>query len=265
MPADPLSPSAIIARLRATGSVFAEEEAELLISSATDDDELQRMLTRRLDGQPLEHVVGFAVFDGLRVAVAPGVFVPRQRTTFLVDEATRLTSDGATVVDLCCGSGALGMALLARIPSLRLSAADIDPASVACARINLPTATVTQGDLFDALPTDLRGRVDVLVANTPYVPTDAIALMPPEARLHEPRAALDGGRDGLDIQRRVAVEAPEWLAAGGHVLVETSEEQADECVRIFTSAGLRARTEHSDARGATIVVATRATSGAGAP
>ena len=94
-------------------------------------------------------------------------------------------------------------------------AAELDPAAVACARRNLPPDRVFEGDLYDALPPALRGRVDVLVCNAPYVPTDAIALMPPEARVHEPAVALDGGAEGLDVQARVAAGAPAWLAPGG--------------------------------------------------
>ena len=105
-----------------------------------------------------------------------------------------------------------------------MHAADVDPAAVACARRNLPP--VYQGDLYAALPERLRGRVDLLVVNAPYVPTAAIATMPPEARDHEPRVALDGGADGLDVQRRVAADAPAWLRPGGALLIETGADQA---------------------------------------
>ena len=98
--------------------------------------------------------------------------------------------------------------------------------ALACARTNVPAATAHLGDLYDALPGRLRGRIDVLAANAPYVPTDRIADMPPEARDHEPRAALDGGADGVDLHRRIAAGAPDWLAPGGVLLVETSPGQA---------------------------------------
>jgi release factor glutamine methyltransferase len=97
--------------------------------------------------------------------------------------------------------------------------------------------------------------VDVLAVNAPYVPTEEIGLMPPEARLHEPQVALDGGGDGLAIQRRVAAGAPAWLAPGGHVLVETSRRQASRTARIFTDAGLVARVARCDDLDATIVIA----------
>ena len=134
--------------------------------------------------------------------------MPRHRTELLVDEAERLLSGrpGAPlVVDLCCGSGALGAALAVR-RTVRLYAADVDAAAVRCARVNVAAAggVVVEGDLFDPLPPALRGHVEVLMANVPYVPSDAIALMPPEARDHETRATLDGGADGLEVMRRVA-------------------------------------------------------------
>ncbi len=182
---------------------------------------------RREAGEPLEQLVGWVEFCGLRLAVAPGVFVPRQRTALLVDEAAALLRPGAVVVDLGCGVGAIAAALLARVPGLEVYAADVDPAAVACARRNLPPDRVLEGDLYDALPVALRGAVDVVVANAPYVPTEAIALMPREARDHEHRVALDGGADGLAVQRRVIAGATAWLRPGGHVLVETGRSQLE--------------------------------------
>ncbi len=161
------------------------------------------MTARRVAGEPLEQVVGFAEFCGLRIAVAPGVFVPRLRSTALVRRAAHGLGPGDVVVDLCCGTGAIGAALRAAVPGLEVYAADVDPAAVDCARRNLPPDRVRCGDLYDALPHGLRGRVAAVVANAPYVPTEAIATMPPEARDHERRVALDGGADGLDVQRGV--------------------------------------------------------------
>jgi release factor glutamine methyltransferase len=97
---------------------------------------------------------------------------------------------------------------------------------------------VLLGDLYEPLPASLSGRVDVVVANAPYVPTDAIALMPAEARLHEHRVALDGGADGLDVVRRVVEGAPAWLAPGGHLLIETSTDQAPLVCDLMRRAGL---------------------------
>ncbi|MDD7916635.1 putative protein N(5)-glutamine methyltransferase [Actinomycetospora callitridis] len=242
----------VVTRLRAAGCVFAEEEAALLESSAGD---VEALVARRVAGEPLEQVLGWAEFAGLRVRVAPGVFVPRRRSEFLVAQAQALAVPGEVVVDACCGSGAIGAALLAARPSLVLHATDVDPAAVACARENLPEAAgVHVGDLLDALPASLAGRVDVIVASTPYVPTDALADMPPEARDHEPRAALDGGGDGIDVVRRLALGAPAWLRPGGHLLVECAEHQADVAREALVAVGFDAVVHHDDDRDATVVV-----------
>jgi release factor glutamine methyltransferase len=231
--------------------VFAEDEAALLCSAAAGA-ELEEMVGRRVDGEPLEQVLGWVDFCGTRVALDPGVFVPRRRTELLVREAARRTRAGNVVVDLCCGSGAVAVALAARVPGVRLFAVDVDPVAVACARRNVP-GIVLCGDLYDPLPQGLRRSVDVLVVNAPYVPTDEIAMMPAEARLHEPRAALDGGADGVEVHRRVAAAAAEWLHPGGWLLVETSERQADLTARAFSANSLRAHVVHCDDLGATVV------------
>jgi release factor glutamine methyltransferase len=250
--------SAVVATLRSAGCVFAEDEARLLLATAASPAELGTLLERRVAGEPLEYVLGWAEFGGLRIAVEPGVFVPRRRTEFLVDRAAALARPGAVVVDLCCGSGALGVALAAARPGVELYAADIEPTAVRCARRNVVPAggQVFEGDLYDALPPPLRGRVDVLLANVPYVPTAEIATMPPEARDHEPRVALDGGDDGLAVLRRISAGATTWLAPGGHVLVESSERQASRAAAIFTRDGLDARIATSADISATVVIGT---------
>ncbi|TYP89940.1 putative protein N(5)-glutamine methyltransferase [Blastococcus xanthinilyticus] len=244
-------------RLRAAGCVFAEDEARLLVAAAGGPAELTRLVDRRVAGEPLEQVLGWVEFCGLRIAVAPGVFVPRRRTGLVVREAAALAVPGAVVVDLCCGSGAVGAAVAAAVPGIDLHAADVDPAAVRCARGNLPGVPVHEGDLFAALPAGLAGRVRVLAANVPYVPTAAIALLPPEARDHEPRSALDGGSDGLDVARRVAAGAPAWLAPGGALLFECGGEQAAAALDVVAAAGLTARLVVADELGATVVVGTR--------
>lgn len=295
---------ALVARLRAAGCVFAEDEAALLVEASTrpdgalDPGRLESLVQQREDGLPLEHLLGWAEFCGLRVLVDPGVFVPRLRTELLVHEALALlpapsarpddtpatgssaqpgagrvadpaggavrgpaatAGSGPIVVDLCCGSGAIGLAVATARPDVTLLAADLDPAAVACARRNLLPmgAQVLQGDLDAPLPPALRGQVDVLTANTPYVPTGALALMPQEARLHEHAVALDGGADGLDLQRRLAAVAARWLRPGGSVLVEAGEEQAPSAADVMRAHGLSARVVVDDERDATVVVGTR--------
>jgi release factor glutamine methyltransferase len=278
--AQDLTDAAIVARLRAAGCVFAEDEARLLTEAAASPADLAAMVDRRAAGLPLEHVLGWAEFCGLRIAVAPGVFVPRRRTEFLVREAMALASPGGAddraddgtgsasrtgtqppgiVVDLCCGSGAVGAALAAALGNVEVHAVDIDPAAVACARRNLAGAggSVYQGDLYGPLPPGLRGRVRILAANVPYVPTGEVGLLPAESRVHEPLTAVDGGPDGLGVLRRVAAGAPQWLAPAGHLLIETRERQAQAAAEAFARAGLIPRVATCDGMRATVVVGAR--------
>ncbi|QHF22682.1 putative protein N(5)-glutamine methyltransferase [Rathayibacter sp. VKM Ac-2804] len=251
-------PASTVTRLRAAGCVFAEEEADLLHGAATDADRLESLLRRREGGEPLEQILGWVAFRGLRIPVVPGVFVPRRRTEAVVDAALALL-DGrgpATVLDLCCGAGAIARALAEERDGLALHAADLSPAAVACARRTLAgLAPVHQGDLFEALPEELRGRIDLVVVNAPYVPTAAIALMPPEARLHEPASTLDGGSDGLALHRRIAAEVVPWLGDGGAVVIETSREQAERTAALFADAGFDPTILLDDYRDATVVSA----------
>ncbi|MFI5685234.1 putative protein N(5)-glutamine methyltransferase [Streptomyces sp. NPDC051636] len=255
----PLSPTAVVTALRAAGCVFAEDEAELLLATARTPEELSEMVDRRVAGLPLEHVLGWADFHGLRIALEPGVFVPRRRTGFLVDQALAQAPDASVVIDLCCGSGAVGAALAAALGPVELHAADIDPAAVRCARRNIAPygGHVHAGDLFEALPGDLRGRVGLLAANVPYVPTGEVGLLPAEAREHEPLVALDGGLDGLDVLRRVVTSASDWLAPGGCLLVETSERQSPTAVEAFSRAGLSTRLAVSEELYANVVIGVR--------
>jgi len=248
----------LVRRLRAAGCVFAEDEARLLRDAAGSPAELAALVRCRVAGQPLEHLLGWVEFAGLRLAVAPGVFVPRRRTELLASAAAdavaaRGFGRGSVLVELCCGCGAVAAAVRAAVPGLCVYAVDADPVAVRCARRNLSRAVVQQGDLYAPLPAALRGAVHVLVANAPYVPTAALPAMPAEARQHEPRLALDGGVDGLNVLRRVLGEAPGWLAPGGRVLVEAGERQAAGLVELIERAGLVASTV-TDAESGTAVV-----------
>ena len=249
--------SLIVTRLRAAGCVFAEDEARLLMEAARTPAELDAMVGQRAAGLPLEQVVGWAEFCGLRITVAPGVFVPRRRTEFLVRQAVARTRPGAVIVDLCCGAGAIGAALAAAVDLAEVHAADIDPAAVRCARQNHPGGHVYQGDLYAPLPAWLRGRVAVLAANVPYVPSEQIGFLPPEARAHEPRAALDGGADGLDVLRRVAADAAGWLMPDGHLLSEISDRQVPQAEAALAAGGLAARVVSSADLDATVVIGRR--------
>ncbi len=258
--------AAVVTRLRSAGCVWAEEEAALLVEAAADAQALAALVDRRVTGEPLEYLLGWAEFCGERIGVDSGVFVPRARTALLVEAATAVTGPGARVVELCCGSGALTRALARRLVVPRLLAAvDLDPAAVACARRNLAglAVPVFVGDLFDPLPAAWRGGLDLVMANAPYVPTAELIMLPAEARQYEAPVALDGGSDGLAVLRRVAFAAAHWLAPGGHLVVEVGAGQVDALRAVLTEVGLVAAVVHDEETGATAMTARQPTDVAG--
>ena len=192
-------------------------------AAAGDGSRLESLVRRREQGEPVEWIVGWAPFCGLRVIVHPGVYVPRVQTEVLARRAAALVPAGGIAVDLATGSGAVAAVLMAA--GAQVVATELDPVAAVCARAN--GITVYEGDLDEPLPARFERRVDVLTANVPYVPTGAIALLPRDVQDHEPRLALDGGTDGLDLVRRVLALAPRWLRPGtGRVLVEIGPDQA---------------------------------------
>ncbi|GAA2989771.1 putative protein N(5)-glutamine methyltransferase [Streptomyces lactacystinicus] len=230
------------------------QEARLLLAQARTPADLAAMIDRRTAGEPLEHVLGWTEFCGLRLRVGPGVFVPRRRTEFLAHCASRVGAGAHVVVDLCCGCGAVGAAVAATLGDIDLYAVDVMTEAVTYARLNLSDAHVYQGDLYKPLPDRLGGTVDVIVANVPYVPSRAIDRLPAEARLHEPHRALDGGDDGLDVARRVISEAPQWLAPGGHLFIETSSVQATQLADLMRGESMTATIVRSEKINATVAV-----------
>ncbi|RLP77255.1 putative protein N(5)-glutamine methyltransferase [Mycetocola tolaasinivorans] len=252
----------VIDRLRAAGCVFAEEEATLLGRAWAERGPAQAevLIQRRILGEPLEQVLGWATFLGLEIRLGAGVFVPRRRTEYLALRAIAraFETPEARVLDLCTGSGAIAAALADRVPDARISASDSDPVALAWARENLgESIPVYLGDLFAPIPHALRGTFDVIVANAPYVPTDSIARMPAEARDFEPSAALDGGEDGLRVHRRILAEAGSWLAPGGTLLIEISRLQLGGLRGAFAAAGLAPHASHDPDREATVLEGTR--------
>jgi release factor glutamine methyltransferase len=252
--------AAVIARLRAGGCVFAEDESKLLLEGATDRADLDRMVTERVAGSPLELVLGWADFGDVRLAVEPGVFIPRLRTRFLADLATSFLTPGDIVIDLCCGAAPIAASLLASTPQIELHAADVDEVAVRCARKNLAAAIksgnahVYNGDLDTPLPERIAGRVSILTANVPYVPSSEIQLLPSEARDYEPLTALDGGPDGLDLLRRVTTAAPRWLRPDGCLLIEISDRQQPAAIDAFRQAGLEPTVHESEDFASTVLV-----------
>jgi release factor glutamine methyltransferase len=252
------------AELAAAGCVSARAEAGWLLEEARDPAELRAMVARRAAGEPLQYVIGWAPFGRLRLRVGPGVFVPRPETEALADRAAaflRTRPARRVAVDLCTGSGAIACFLAAEVPWARVLATELDPAAVVWAAANTDRwgVELLAGDLDEPLPAELAGRVDVLCANLPYVPSGAIATLPRDVRDHEPRQALDGGPDGLDVLRRLAPRVGRWLAPGGRLLCEIGEDQATAAVALLAAAGLAGLTVHPDLAGRDrIVEGTRA-------
>jgi release factor glutamine methyltransferase len=211
-------------RLARAGFVAAEDEARALLTAAhAGGSALERLVTRRLAGEPLAWIVGHADFDGLDVRIDPGVYVPRWQTAELARRAAARLPETGTALDLCTGSGALALALQRARPKARVLATDIEISAVACARANGVDAL--QGDLFDPLPPGLEGTVDLVVAVVPYVPTPALALLPHDTLTYESTSHYDGGPDGTDVLRRVAAGAPTFLRPGGALLLELGADQ----------------------------------------
>lgn len=199
-------------------------------------------------------MLGWVAFRGRRLLVRPGVFVPRRRTELLAHAAGEHARPDAVLLELCCGVGPVG----ATVRAGEIHLADLDPAALECARVNVPTGQVHLSDLYADLPPTIKGRVDVLAANAPYVPSDQVALMPPEARDHEPVLALDGGPDGVDLHRRIAAEAMDWLAATGVLMIETSVSQASLTAQAMHEAGFATAVVTDPDIEACVVVGSRA-------
>ncbi|WP_438853374.1 class I SAM-dependent methyltransferase [Agromyces sp. M3QZ16-3] len=235
----------IASRLRAAGSVFAEDEAAILVDAATDDAELEQFVRRRASGEPLEPIVGWVRFGRLRLAVGSGVFVPRQRSLRLARLAVRRVRAARTpvMVEAYCGVAPLAAMVAASVGGVEVHAADREPTALVIARGNLPAgAGVHVSDGLDGLPERLLGRCTVIAAVPPYVPEPELALMPREAREHEPAEALiGGGPDGLDQVRRLIGTARGWMARGGSVLVELHAAQLPVAATEARRAGWRTR------------------------
>lgn len=242
-----------MSRLLAAGCVFAEDEAALLLDSAGEGADVEALVLRRIAGEPVETVLGWVDFAGRRLTVHSGVFVPRRRTQLLARLAADHCDAGSVLVELCCGVAPVA----ATVNAGEIHLTDLDPVALECARVNVPDAHAHLCDLYADLPAELRGRIDVVAANAPYVPTEQIALLAPEARDHEQRSALDGGVDGVDLHRRIAAEAPQWLAPDGVLMIETSPSQVPLTAQAMHDAGLATEVVTDDDVGGCVVLGVR--------
>jgi len=213
-----------VTALRAAGCVYAEDEAAAIWSTFSSPDDRVAAVASRAGGMPLEQVVGWAEFGPVRVALAPGVFVPRRRAESILRPTVAARPDARVVVDLGCGAGALAASLAALLPEAEVHGVELDPDAAACARRTGGFA-VHEGSWWSGLPAALRGRVDLAVAYLPHVPTDRLDGIHADFRNHEPPLSVDGGPDGLTPLRQVLDGLDAWLAPGGLFVTLLAREQ----------------------------------------
>jgi release factor glutamine methyltransferase len=202
------------------------------------------LVERRAAHEPVQHILGFEEFRGLRIAVTPDVLIPRPETEGLVERALELLGDrpGALVADIGTGSGAIACALAAARPDLEVLAVDQSLGALAVASDNVrglglaSRVRLLAGDLFGPLAS-LSGSLDMVVANPPYCPSGVIPTLPVEVGRFEPRLALDGGPDGMRILRRIIAEAPGFLRPRAWLVMEIGEEQAGPLASLMAAEG----------------------------
>jgi release factor glutamine methyltransferase len=227
------------------GFVAADDEALELIDVANGDDViLEAMVARRLRGEPIAWIVGYATFCGLRVNVHDGVYVPRWQSEPLARRAVERLPAQGVAVDLCTGSGALAMVLRAHRPDARIMATELDERAVECARSN--GVDVYPGDLFTSLPRELDGQVDVIVAVVPYVPTPSLSFLPRGTFDFESTLSYDGGEEGVSVLSRVVRESVGYLRFGGALLLELGGDEAQSVEEDLASHGFSDVVIHRD-------------------
>lgn len=209
--------------LEAAGCVAPDEEAFELMSAAHGERELEAMLARRETGEPLAWITGSVSFCGLDVAVERGVYVPRWQTEPLALMAGRLLPLRGVGVDICTGAGAVAMVMGSARRRARIVATEIDHVAANCARRN--GVVVHEGDLDQPLPADLESQVDVMTGVLPYVPGEALHLLPRDVQQFEPRRALDGGDGGVELISALVERSPRWIKNGGWLLLEVGADQ----------------------------------------
>lgn len=233
--------------------------ARSLVDGRIDEDDLtaiSALLVRRESREPLQHITGEAYFRSLRLAVGPGVFVPRPETEIVVQHAIdalmAVASPTPIAVDLGTGSGAIALAMATEVPHASVTAVEVSPLAYTWAEQNrrsvqAENARIVLADLADALP-ELNGTVDVVISNPPYIPIGAIP-RDPEVRRFDPELALYGGVDGLDLVRAVDATAWRLLHPGGLLVIEHGEVQAAAIGALLAASGWRAIAHHRDLTG----------------
>jgi release factor glutamine methyltransferase len=225
--------STVAQRLSWAGCLAADEEAGEMLADGPDAATLEARIRRREQGEPLAWITGFQMFCGRRVRVGHGVYEPRPQSEELARRAAGvLAATGGPAADLCTGSGAVAHHLMVVAPKVAVVATDLDARAVACAQSN--GVLTVQADLADPFRD---GAFRLVTAVAPYVPTAALGLLPPDVRRYEPRPALDGGRDGLEIVRRVITSAQRVLRPGGWLFLEIGGDQGPEAASILASSG----------------------------
>ncbi len=225
----------------------AEEADELIEAAGGDGVVLARLVDRRVTGEPLAWVTGGTIFNGQRVLVHPGVYVPRGQTEALVGRAIQLLPAGGLAADLCTGSGAIALALGRAQPGARVVATDIDPVACRCAAAN--GVEVYAGNLAEALPGELRGHFDVVIAVVPYVPSEELVFLPRDVRQYEPPTALDGGRRGTRVLEPAVRAAAGLLRPGGSLLLEVGGDQDRDLAGVLGESGFGTLRRHVDEDG----------------
>jgi len=206
----------------------------------------ERWVARRIKGEPLPYILGFAEFRGLRLVAKPGVFVPRHSTEFLAEQAIRRLRGRRrpVAVDLATGGGTVALAIANEVRKARVFGTDVSASAVALARRNARKlglhATFVRGDLFGGLPEAIAGAVDVVTLHPPYVARGEIRDLPDEIRRFEPVHTLsDRSVDGLGLVGRTIAESPEWLRSGGWLCIEIAPDRARSVVTALRRAGFR--------------------------
>jgi release factor glutamine methyltransferase len=252
----------------ASGVVFADQEVRWLLEAATglrppqlvraeiDDDtarETLELARRRATGEPLQYITGVAGFRHIDLAVGPGVLIPRPETEMVVERALEHLPRGGTAIDVGTGSGAIALSIADERPDARVIATDISGEALEWAeqnrqRLNLEVDFICC-DLMEEVPSDLRGTVDLVVSNPPYVPDDAARILPRDVVEHEPPVALFGGSDGLNVVRALADSARDWLSPGGWLVFEIAAGAGGEVSTELSRRGYRRVTAGIDLAG----------------